>query len=290
MKSNLAIFNGLYGDQNFPTNTEFIYIEPLEIRSKIYNWEINQHLHNNLIQLFIIENGTGKLLSEKNNINIEGPSVILIPANTLHGFSFETNIKGFVFTISETYFESIFSENLTIYYELNRLHVLTYILHQFDFEEINTFRALILRELAENLPEKKSYLNKVFHLLFLNIYRKLILQNNNYLESVNKNLKYILAFQKSVKANIISHKTILEYAQELNITVVHLNRVCQKVLQKSPIQIIHEHLILEAKKYLLNTNYTVAEIAYFLNFTDPAYFTRFFKKNIGVSPSDFRKN
>ena len=46
----------------------------------------------------------------------------------------------------------------------------------------------------------------------------------------------------------------------------------------------------EAKKYLLNTNYSISEVSYFLNFKDPAYFTRLFKKMTGVTPSEFRKN
>lgn len=290
MKTSLAIYNGLYGDDTFPNSAEFIHIEPLEQRSKIYNWEIKQHLHNNLIQLFIIESGQGKLFSEKNQILIDGPSVILIPANTLHGFSFDTNILGHVFTISETYFESIFKDNLSVFYDLNKLQLASFKLYLPEYDLINYFKNLIIKELSENLSEKKAYLLSLFQLLFLNIYRQLINQSHSSLTAVNKNLKYILAFQKNVKLNFTTHKTILEYAQDLNITVVHLNRVCQIVLQKSPIQIIHEHLILEAKKYLLNTSYSVSEIAYFLNFVDPAYFTRFFRKNVGVSPSDFRKN
>ncbi len=290
MKTPLSIYNGLYGDDSFPNSSEFIHIEPLEQRSKIYNWEIKQHLHTNLIQLFIIDCGQGKLYSEKNQILIDGPTVLLIPANTLHGFSFETNISGYVFTISETYFESIFKDNLSVFYDLNKLQMTSFKMYLLEFEVINVFKNFIMKEFSENLPEKKSYLYSLFQLLFLNIYRQLIDQSQSYSGAVNKNLKYILAFQKSVKLNFTTHKTIFEYAQDLNITVVHLNRVCQNVLQKSPIQIIHEHLILEAKKYLLNTSYTVSEIAYFLNFADPAYFTRFFKKNIGVSPSDFRKN
>jgi AraC family transcriptional regulator, transcriptional activator of pobA len=85
-------------------------------------------------------------------------------------------------------------------------------------------------------------------------------------------------------------KSIEEYAKELNITAVHLNRICQSIVQKSALQIVQDYLINEAKKYLLNTSYSVSEVSYFLNFKDPAYFTRLFKKQTGVSPSDFRKN
>ncbi|OYU64787.1 MAG: hypothetical protein CFE22_16905 [Cytophagaceae bacterium BCCC1] len=96
-------------------------------------------------------------------------------------------------------------------------------------------------------------------------------------------------FQKSIRQDYSENKTISQYAKEIGITTMHLNRVCKSVINKSPIQIIHDQLISEAKKYLLNTSYSISEISYFLNFNDPAYFTRLFKKNVGVSPSNFRK-
>ncbi len=64
----------------------------------------------------------------------------------------------------------------------------------------------------------------------------------------------------------------------------------QSLVQKSSLQIVQEYLVGEAKKYLLNTNYSISEIAYFLDFQDPAYFTRLFKKKTGQSPSEFRGN
>ena len=46
---------------------------------------------------------------------------------------------------------------------------------------------------------------------------------------------------------------------------------------------------MKLKNTLLNTSYSVSEIAYFLNFSDPAYFSRLFKKVVGVPPGEFRK-
>jgi AraC-like DNA-binding protein len=53
---------------------------------------------------------------------------------------------------------------------------------------------------------------------------------------------------------------------------------------------IRNRIILEAKRLLVNTQSTISQIAFELNFEDNSYFTKFFKSNAGVSPIDFRKN
>ncbi len=289
MKDKLVIFNGLYGDNNYSQMLEFIHAEPLESRSKMYNWEIKEHLHTDLAQLFVIEEGDGILFSEKKETSISGPSVIFIPTNTQHGFMFQENVKGDVITFAEFFLENNFKQNQKIIFELNHLRCFNFEINDVLFEQIKIFKNMIVKELNEESTEKRSFINALFQPLFLALFRLSQMQKKGKTETDNRTLKYFQVFQKSIKQGFSETKTITEYAKEIGITTMHLNRVCKSVLNKSPIQIIHEQLIVEAKKYLLNTSYSISEISYFLNFNDPAYFTRLFKKNVGVSPSDFRK-
>jgi AraC family transcriptional activator of pobA len=101
-------------------------------------------------------------------------------------------------------------------------------------------------------------------------------------------MSHFRKFQKKIKeAN--APKSIPEFADELNMTPVHLNRICRAVAGKSAIQLVHQNLIAEAQKYLLHTSYSVSEIAYLLKFEYPNYFAKLFKKYTGVSPLDFRR-
>jgi AraC family transcriptional activator of pobA len=52
--------------------------------------------------------------------------------------------------------------------------------------------------------------------------------------------------------------------------------------------LVQDRAILEAKRALLYSNMTVAEVGYYLGFDDPAYFSRFFAKAEGLSPRGFR--
>jgi len=52
---------------------------------------------------------------------------------------------------------------------------------------------------------------------------------------------------------------------------------------------VHERMLLEAKRNLVYTSMTISVVSYTTGFSDPAYFTRFFKRQTGMSPKEFRK-
>ena len=60
--------------------------------------------------------------------------------------------------------------------------------------------------------------------------------------------------------------------------------------RKSPLAFINDRVILEAKRLLRFTNLMVKEIAYRMGYDDPSYFVKFFKRQTGYLPSDFRDN
>lgn len=98
-------------------------------------------------------------------------------------------------------------------------------------------------------------------------------------------LKYI----KLVSQHFIDVRKVSEYAAMLNVSPDHLNRAIKSSSDKTALELINEMLLIEAKSYLLHSQLSVSEIAYKLEFSDPSYFNRFFRKHCGQTPSDFRK-
>lgn len=80
------------------------------------------------------------------------------------------------------------------------------------------------------------------------------------------------------------------YAKALGIPMNTLAKKCTKYFGRSPSHLIHERIIVEAKRRLHLTRQSVKEIAYGLNFKDEFYFSRFFKKKVRLSPQAFRQS
>ena len=81
---------------------------------------------------------------------------------------------------------------------------------------------------------------------------------------------------------------IVDYAEKLNITPIYLNKVTKRFTGKTPLTWINEAVILEAKKLLCHTEMTINEIADKVGINDPSYFSRLFKKQVGITPVAFR--
>jgi AraC family transcriptional regulator, transcriptional activator of pobA len=84
------------------------------------------------------------------------------------------------------------------------------------------------------------------------------------------------------------HRPLAFYAGALNVTPDHLSRTCRTVAGQSALELLHDRLMLEARRLLAYTPMTVAEVAAELGYDDPAYFSKFFAKAMGQAPSAYR--
>lgn len=87
----------------------------------------------------------------------------------------------------------------------------------------------------------------------------------------------------------VTLRSASDYAGQLHVHVNHLNRAVKEITQKTTTQLIAERVLQEARILLKHSNWTVAEVAYALGFTEPTHFNNFFKKHTQTSPLQFRK-
>lgn len=107
---------------------------------------------------------------------------------------------------------------------------------------------------------------------------------------VSYNTTLLRNFQKLVDKHFAELRLPRDYAAMLHITPNHLNALCADLLGLSAGEVIRNRIALEAKRLLINPEFSVATVAYMLNFEDNSYFTKFFKKNAGMTPEAFRKS
>lgn len=97
-------------------------------------------------------------------------------------------------------------------------------------------------------------------------------------------------FNLLVEGNFRTEHSVNFYARQLNKSPKTLSNLFPLYNQKTPLQIIQDRIIIEARRLLAYTDKPIKEITYELGFEDPAYFSNFFKRNTSLSPAEFRKN
>jgi len=93
-----------------------------------------------------------------------------------------------------------------------------------------------------------------------------------------------------IEENFHETRHLTDYANWLNMTPDRLNEHCKRVTGKTAGSMVRQRLLIEAKRQLVYSDLSVSEIAYDLNFSDPSYFSRFFRKSTGVTPQQFRSD
>ncbi|MGR3662135.1 MAG: AraC family transcriptional regulator [Paracoccaceae bacterium] len=98
------------------------------------------------------------------------------------------------------------------------------------------------------------------------------------------------AYTALVERDFRSAKNVNGYAADLGVTPTHLSRVCNIACNKPASVILADRIHFEARRLLLETRAPVKDIARELGFASPAYFSRAFQKQTGLTPSAFRNN
>lgn len=164
---------------------------------------------------------------------------------------------------------------------------------QLSPNEINNVEAFVLKmneELQQNRPGKEKAIKMYLYLLLLEAKRSYEGQQLHINHQHSDTVWLVSRFQKLVGHHFLSKRKVADYAGLLSVTANHLNRTVKEVTGKTASESISEMLVQEAKAILKYTDASVAEIAYQLNFSEPASFNRFFKKMTGDTPLAFRKN
>jgi AraC family transcriptional activator of pobA len=102
-------------------------------------------------------------------------------------------------------------------------------------------------------------------------------------------VKLISRFKHLVEQHYKKLHQVQQYSDLLCISPSHLNKCCKQVTGITASELIMQRILVEAKRLLIFTEISSKEIAYFLHFDDPAYFSRIFRKKAGYSPTVFKK-
>lgn len=105
----------------------------------------------------------------------------------------------------------------------------------------------------------------------------------------NVNQERIIKLQNLIEKNYRFESEASFYAAQLEITPKRMNEILKQTIGKTITQLVHDRLVLEAKRELVYGDLSIKDIGYILGFEDPSYFSRFFKKYTGTEASKFKE-
>lgn len=105
--------------------------------------------------------------------------------------------------------------------------------------------------------------------------------------SKNRPSTLIRSFKELVEETYTQKKSVSYYSEQLGVTSATLNRRVKEELGQSVMQVINERLAIAARVALRTGEKSIKEVSFEMGFDDPLYFSRFFKKHFGSSPSQY---
>ncbi|PSL23041.1 AraC family transcriptional regulator [Chitinophaga ginsengisoli] len=155
------------------------------------------------------------------------------------------------------------------------------------FKRINTPLDNIFQEYNNKQAQYGEVITANLYIFFVELIRQ---YNKASAGNVNLYMQERLEeFLTLLETHITSIKQASAYADMLHLSLYQLNTITKSTLGKTCSEMINEHIILEAKRYLRATSSQVSQIADHLGYEDVSYFIRFFKKHTGSSPEVFRQ-
>jgi AraC family transcriptional activator of pobA len=290
MSAGLPLFH-LYGDPPDDQAFDFIHVETIVSRSSIHDWLIRAHRHRNLFQILLIEKGGGEMIFEASIRPFLAPCAIVIAPNVAHGFRFQADITdGWVMSFSEdvalmlggrsgeavTQLKAMASEPiiaLDTAREGGRVSSLCNDLHQESFLARDGHRLAMRALLA---------------LIAIEVGRQSASRARSGSVTLAPADGTVEALKRMVEENFRRERQIGFYAGRLAMTSDRLNDHVKRATGVTAGHLIRQRVLTEAKRELVFSGRAIHEIAYELGFADPSHFARFFRKQTGMTPQDFR--
>lgn len=158
---------------------------------------------------------------------------------------------------------------------------------------VSAFAALFAMMEMQSGQQKDDYQSKILRSLlnsFLLLAEREIHAQKGLVMKTTADRDYLYAFRELLESSFRSNKQVTFYAGALSITERRLNQAVYTTLGKTVKQAIDNRVILEAKRLLAHTSFSIKEIGFTLGFEEPTNFIKYFRKHTSCTPVEFRQS
>lgn len=259
---------------------DVLHCETIAERSVLHDWELSPHLHARLHQVLLLSGGGGTASLDGASSPIAAGWLVNVPPGHVHAFRFQPGTQGWVVTLPEELLNEIFVHVGDVRSDLGLACVvpadaaLQQLVAQIwqEFSGRSKARALVLRGLSATLLGWVA--------------RAMVALAPTPSSLAEPGL--VQRFRALIAEHYLAHWSVADYARALHVSPTHLGRLTRAATGVSPLQLVESRTLREARRQLAYTNLSITTIAYALGYADPAYFTRVFTRDAGISPRAFR--
>jgi AraC-like DNA-binding protein len=282
----------------FPTSEENIAFHVYEVKGKTiqdieYPHKTEQPHRHTYYEICIFYNGAGQHMIDFKTFPIKSHSIHFLTPGQVHLISREENYHGFLLVFSREFYSlGLQDEDLlmTLPFFNNNTSEPILNLSKEEFDELLDIIDHLRLDYKRDSEIREDILRSYLHIFLL---KCRYFFNRYYFDSeIIKDPTFLLVnkFRKLVEQNFKQIHLVKEYADLLHETPAHLNKIVKSITGENASEFIIKRIVLEAKRLLIYTDLSNKEISFEMNYDDPSYFSRLFRKKVGTSPSEFRNH
>jgi len=279
-----------------------LYVEPAERKEHWFvnvghvtdrgRWRTAPHAHPGYGQVIFVRNGRGVMNLEGSSVPFEAPCALLLPTECVHGLDYEVDVDRWVVTIEVSCLTQINGKLREFIQLWNAPRIIPFA----DAPEAGAQYYRLIQELEQEVKSKAVGhvvgTEALLTALFLMLLRSVKLDETEDEAAAGNasshEIRMAERFRELIDQHYRDNMQLQDYASMMGVSLVQLRAACAAATGHSPTKLIHARIITEAKRHLIFGDMTMEQIAYSLGFSDAAYFTRFFRKEVGQAPSQFR--
>jgi len=274
-----------YGDATQWSTSALLHSELLTERSLKHAWRIRPHRHSSIAQLFWLSSGSGTARFDGEPSELAAPCVVIVPELCVHEFEWRRGSTGYAMSIATGLVQELRRE---IGKHGGTFSDPTVVPAGDDAAFVDGLFERIHREYTEDSPMKEIALDSLIRALTVWLARRTAPARKRQ-EPASRAKHHYDRFVRLADHHYRSQWTVARYAGEIGITPSHLNAICHELGGKSALRVIHDRVLLAARRELAYTEKSIADVGADLGFSEASYFTRFFKRQMEMTPKEYRR-
>ncbi|HXB44441.1 MAG TPA: AraC family transcriptional regulator [Puia sp.] len=242
------------------------------------------HKHKQYFEIVYLSKGKGSHWIDGAEFPIQPPVLFFINSNQTHHWEITTEPEGYVVILKHSFSQNSKDEMLKqLLQQLWNVNCV-YCNHVENME--NVFRLLCQPDAING----NSYSSHIADGLVKTLVSLILNEGKEQFHFSGLQTQLHVRYIDMLQTQKNFQRSVSHYASLLNTTPQNLNAACRKSGGQSAGEILDGFITDEAKRLLVYTDNNVTEIAYQLNFKDPSYFVKFFKKYQRITPDEYRKS